>query len=564
MKLTRTALLAFLLPTLLADTAAAASLKRISVNNFQVQGNDASYLITLSDDGRLVTFSSDASNLAGIGLDTNNQRDIFLRDQLTGTVTRINLGPGGIQANGFSECPVISADGSVVVYGSYASTIAGAPNTFFENIYLYDVATGQTERISKSNTGGFPNDGCSLPTVSGDGRYVTYFAIAWNIDNSPVSGGVYLYDRVTGTTKRISNGFAGEPATGFFPNISADGKYIAYVSAWTSLVPGDTNLVQDVFRYNVQTGTTERVSVSGSGGEANALSQAGGIGIISADGRYVVFESDASNLVPNDFNNHFDVFVRDMQLGTTERVSETSAGIDGNGDSSWAVISRDGRFIAYESDASNLVPGDTNLSSDVFVFDRKTRLTVRVSNTHLGAEGNAGSFAPAINGDGRQIGFFSHASNLVPLDSNGVSDLFVHSQCWVSAEPIGVGLAGTGGVTPTASLLKGTCFENGYELRIDNVVGGAAGFLFAGLGTVDQFPVFGGGHFYINLATPFFAQPLMVSGAAGVAGAGSLNPIGADLNAVSTGPWYVQYAALDAGTPQGVSLSNAVKVTTTD
>ncbi|MBI4470036.1 MAG: PD40 domain-containing protein, partial [Acidobacteria bacterium] len=175
------------------------------------------------------------------------------------------------------------------------------------------------------------------------------------------------------------------------PSISADGRFVAFESEATNLVPGDGNSAHDVFVRDRLTGVTERVSVSSTGTEAIGDQYFYSVSAsISADGRFVAFDSSATNLVPGDGNNAHDVFVRDRLTGVTERVSVSSTGTEAIGDpydySGSASISADGRFVAFESDATNLVPGDTNKARDIFVRDRLTGVTERVSVSSTGTE----------------------------------------------------------------------------------------------------------------------------------------------------------------------------------
>lgn len=534
--------------------AEAGTIDRISVNASQKQGNADSYLMTMSSDGRWIAFSSDATNL--VPGDTNNWADIFLRDHQTGAVSRINLGPGGVEADSAAVCPVISDDGSVVVYASWAKNLVPGPNAI-EDVFLYDVVSGATERISVALAGAGADEVCGLPTVSADGRYVAFYGSAKNlvVGDTNNRDDCFLRDRVTGTTTRITLGMGGVQTNhhSTLPNISADGRYIAYTSAASNIAAGDTNNQWDVFRYDTQTGVTDWVSAGG-----NNWSNAGGIGVTSADGRFIVFNSVATNLVPNDLNGTSDVFVRDMTLGTTERISQTAGGIGGDAGSYWSVISRDGRFVTYESYAKNLVPGDTNGVSDIFIHDRQTGETIRISQSNAGQEGDANSFAPAISGNGRYVGFYSLATNLVGADTNQVSDLFVHAQCWAATESIGAGLAGTGGVIPSMSVGEGTCFAGGYQVGVNDVIGGALGFLFLGTQLAPQATL--GGTFYIDLNGPTVAAAVVFSGPAGSPGAGSVSFPAPDIHAQQGSTWYLQAIAVDPAAPFGVSMTNAARL----
>ncbi len=217
--------------------------------------------------------------------------------------------------------------------------------------------------------------------------------------------------------------------------ISADGRFVAFYSGATNLVSGDTNGTTDVFVHDRQTGTTERVSVATGGGQADNGSF--GPPAISADGRFVAFYSNATNLVGGDTNSKYDIFVHDRQTGTTERVSVATGGGQATDSSQSPAISADGRFVTFYSNATNLVGGDTNGAADVFVHDRQTGTTERVSVATGGGQATGGdSYDPAISADGRFVAFDSAATNLVSGDSNSSDDMFVHDRGTSGAAPL--------------------------------------------------------------------------------------------------------------------------------
>src|ERR1043166_2220040 len=228
----------------------------------------------------------------------------------------------------------------------------------------------------------------------------------------------------TAPTERVSVATGGAQANGnsVAPAISKDGRYVAFYSTATNLVGADTNRARDVFVHDRQTGATTRVSVANDGSQANGESFAPAI---SGDGRYVAFSSSASNLVAGDQNGADDIFVRDRVANTTTRVSIGLGGAEPNAGSFAPAISADGNVVAYESDAANLVSGDTNGVRDVFVFDRTNGSTARVRVGTAGDEGDAPSGQAALDADGGIVAYSSFADNLITLDENFTADVFV-------------------------------------------------------------------------------------------------------------------------------------------
>jgi Tol biopolymer transport system component len=283
------------------------------------------------------------------------------------------------------------------------------------------------ERVSVGyeNVGG--NSASWEPAISGDGQFVAFASLATNLTDEDTGGleQVLIRDRVNMTTMLVSRSGAGAPgdADSSEPAISEDGRYVAFASEAANLLEtADTNGVADVFVQDGATGQIIRVSVASNGIEADDES---GLPAISADGSIVAFASRATNLVAGDTNGVADIFVHDLNAGTTERVSVTSSGVQGDAESIGPAISGDGRFVLFQSAATNLVAGDTNDASDIFLHDRSIGATTLLSRNGAGDSGNDASFDAAISSDGSTAAFASRATDLVAGDTNGVADVFV-------------------------------------------------------------------------------------------------------------------------------------------
>jgi Tol biopolymer transport system component len=400
------------------------TITRVSVDSAGNQGNAPSFGPSISADGRFVAFTSIASNL--VPGDTNNNRDVFVRDLSTNTTTRVSVGSAANQANSLSLFPSISADGRFVAFDSYANNLVPGDTNAKSDIFVRDLSTNTTTRVSVGSAGNQANEDSSSSSISADGRFVGFWSNASNLvpGDTNDSSDIFVRDLSTNTTTRVSVDSAGNQGTGGSSDasISADGRFVAFSSNASNLVPGDTNASGDIFVRDLLTNTTTRVSVDSAGNQGNDASSGGSI---SADGRFVAFSSLASNLVPGDTNASRDIFVRDLSTNTTTRVSVSGAGNQGNDYSSDASISADGRFVTFSSEASNLVPGDTNNKEDIFVRDLSTNTTTRVSVDSAGNQANGLSYIPSISADGRFVAFSSDAANLVPGDTNSVGDVFV-------------------------------------------------------------------------------------------------------------------------------------------
>lgn len=346
-----------------------------------------------------------------------------------GPTDRVSVDSGGLEGTGPSTYPDVSSGGLFASFGSTASNLVAGDTNGAADIFVRDAEAGITERVSVDSAGAEANNGSYESVISDDGRFVAFRSVATNLvpsDTNAVSD-VFVHDRQTGATERVSLTNTGGQASNssYEPAISSDGRYVAFRSRATNLVTGDSNATDDIFVRDRQTGTTERVSVTSAGAQSNGASYEPAI---SGDGRYVVFRSVASNLVAGDDNAVQDIFWHDRQTGATERVSVTSAGIQATNNSYEPAISGDGRYAAFRSRAADLVAGDGNLRDDIFVHDTQTGVTKRVSVDSAGNEGNGNSSYPDLSSDGRFVVFRSDGSNLVPNDTNFQGDAFVRDR----------------------------------------------------------------------------------------------------------------------------------------
>jgi len=437
---TRQCALACLFLICFSGTAARAGItERVSLGPGGVQGDGDSYPSYISTDGRYVVFVSDATNL--VSGDTNECMDVFVRDLAEEQTIRVSVASDGSQANDESGGASISADGRYVVFHSWATNLAAGDTNAVCDVFLRDLETETTTRVSLATDGTQGNGDSQFPTVSTDGRYVAFESEADTLVAGDTNGfkDIFLRDLDTPLTTRVSLGPVGAQGDNkSFPGfISGDGQYVVFTSDAGNLVAGDTNGWADVFVRDVAGAETTRVSVHTDGTQGNHESL---VFSVSADGRYVAFTSYATNLVDVDVGMAEQTYVRDRQANETEVVSVASDGTPGNGGSSKPYVSADGRYVAFESAASNLVPGDTNEFQDVFVRDRVAAVTERENVSTDGVQAGADCSGPSISGDGNYLVFDSMASNLVADDTNDFSDIFLRDRSTLT-----LSLSGTGG-----------------------------------------------------------------------------------------------------------------------
>ena len=410
----------------------------------------------ISGDGNTVAYVSAASDL--VTDDSNGVSDVFVYDRAKNVTSRVSLGMSGAQANGPSgtdSAPALSADGRIVAFTSDASNLVPGDTNGQGDVFVFDRATKETTRVSVGLGGVQATGGDSFsPALSADGRYVAFASDATNLVDGDTNGAtdVFVYDRQSKTTTRVSLGPGGAQAddASFSPSLSADGAVLAFISRATNLTSGD-NGGENVFVRDLKAGTTTKVTRSGSASSPS----------LSADGKAVAFASAGTDLVPGDTNGQRDVFVFDRVAGSTERVSVGPGGAQGDHDSTAPSLSGDGRFVAFASDATDLVPADTNQRTDILVRDRRLGTTTRVS---LGPTGQAdrASTLPSISADGRYVAFQSAADNLVAGDTNSAPDIFVHDRTpvrgyWLAASDGGIfayGSAAFAGSTGAIRLAK--------------------------------------------------------------------------------------------------------------
>lgn len=427
-------LTAALVITLASAAFAATTTTRVSVSRTGAQGNglsgNAERNQVISGNGRYVAFFTEASNL--VPGDTNNQWEVLIRDIQTGRVTRPAVSSAEVQGNNFSSEPALNRDGRYVAYESWATNLVPGDTNGRQDVFVRDMVAGTTSRVSVGN-GRKQGNGLSFePSVNASGGLVAFTSTATNlvpVGTPTADAQVFVRDRTTATTALVSMSTAGVAGNGVSrrASMSANGRYVAFQSEATNLVAEDTNAhctleggcTDDVFVRDLVARTTTRVSLRADGTQSPS---GGSAPSISADGRYVAFTGN--HLTPDDSTRSDDVYVRDRLAGTTTMVSRSSAGAAGNDLSAHPEISESGRVVTFDSMANNLVAADSNNAEDVFVRDLAASTTVLASRRTGGAQGNNDSGDPDISADGSRVVFNSFASNLVPHDTNGVYDVF--------------------------------------------------------------------------------------------------------------------------------------------
>ncbi len=455
----------------LMGAALAQSTVRASLGAGGVEGNGFSSIAAVSGDGRYVAFTSNASNLV-VG-DLAGNADVFVRDLVSGTTERVSIGQTGIEGDAPSGDGIaISADGRYVVFSSDATNFILNDTNGLTDIFVRDRMLNTTTRVSVDSLGNEATGTSFQPSISADGRYVAFVSDAPDLVVGDLNGvqDVFVHDMQTGATTRVSLGDQGQEGNdhAVLGAIAPGGNHVAFASLATNVVSGDTNGFVDVFVRDIVNATTWRVSVGPGGIESDTDS--GDFVSISSDGRFVAFDSDATNLVANDTNGWRDIFVNDHMTGVTGRVSLSSGGIEADNDCTAPSISADGRYVAFQSRSTVFASPDMNNALDVFVHDRAFGFTTRESVDSSGTPGDARSFGPRLSGDGRFVAFGSNSTNLVAGDTNSTPDVFLRDRGFLNGSVYcfgdGSGTACPCGNTSPAGSLSGCLNSLGMSGRL--------------------------------------------------------------------------------------------------
>ncbi|MFG0331568.1 MAG: TolB family protein [Phycisphaerales bacterium] len=388
-----------------------------------VLGNQDTYFSVISGDGGRVAFQSPASNL--VPNDFNGRHDIFVRDFHRGVTELVSVNTSGNSGNDLSLEPAISGNGRFVVFQSNASDLVPNDRNGTWDIFVRDLDSGVTERVSLTSTGGEANDRSDSPDISPNGRFVVFHSRAALVpEDTNGAYDIYRLDRQSGSLVRVSVDSNGLQANGgsIWPEVSDDGRFVVFQSDATNLVTPDTNGWGDVFVKDLQSGTIIRCNQSTAGVQSNGETTWPSI---SGDGSIITFCTRGGTLVPGDTNNNWDAFAHDRVTRETVRINVQPNG--SQADSyvrSPTALTTDGRLVAFASLSTNLVPDDTNGYQDIFVRDLVSETTIRINFGYERDEADDDSFVPSIADDGRFVTFTSDASNLTPIDTNGRQDIF--------------------------------------------------------------------------------------------------------------------------------------------
>lgn len=421
-------------------------------------GTTTSYSPIHSADGRFVVFCSASDHVVPQLTNPFGGPQVYLLDTVTGVTTLVSATAAGTPCQGGCNDVAISADGSTIAFASDTTDLSNPPTTGWRNVYSYDVATGVLTLESVGFNGGFASGDSHDPVLSGDGRLLAFSSFAGNVVSGDTNGlqDVFLRDRAFGTTEWISAPrLGGSPGDAASATLSGDGRYLAFASNASNLVPNDAPSTFDIFLLDRGLNLLRAVSTTPGGALANGPSL---LPRLSVDGQWLVFQSTASDIVPGDTNGASDVFVRSLVGTVTFQVSRTPQAAAPNGASQMGYPSPDGRWIVYTSAATDIVAGDLNGQSDVFLLDMLSGRTELVSVSTAGAQGNSFSGWPQVDSTGARVYFQSNSTTLGGPIVPGTSNIFVRDRgcvvtryCSVTPSSAGCNATILGSGTPSAT-----------------------------------------------------------------------------------------------------------------
>lgn len=549
------------------------AITRVVVDRNGVEGNWNSPDAAITPDGRFVGFSSFASNLVPDDHNdwANAGADVFVRDMATGAIVRVSLSSSGAEGNDCSYLGSLSADGRFVAFVSFASNLVlddrnGCADVFVHDRDpdangVFDEGNGVTTRVSVATGGTECDADCYAALLSSDGAFVLFGSTADNLVANDTNGtnDIFRHDLATGVTTRVSLGPGDVEPDGSCSGhrLSDDGTVMAFISEATNLVPGDTNGQCDLFLRDLTTGAIERISVDSAGGQGDGPST--GVAGITSDRSLVAFSSYATNLVAADTNGKSDLFVHDRRSGVTTRVSLGQGGVEPDANS-WGALSADGSKVLLNTDADNMVAGDGNAYFDVFLRDLATGDVSLVGTTRAGGFPNYDSFVSGATADFRRILFVSLATDIVSYDTNGASEILQGEEVFLrdltlaagaaSTESYASGLAGANGI-PSLSSSSPPVLGASIQVDLGNSSGASTfGVLLGGVAPAG-IALRGG---TLVVAPGGWIVPL------------AIGPTGAALDAVVTNDAaargvsiFTQLVELDPAAPRGMSMSRGLE-----
>jgi Ca2+-binding RTX toxin-like protein len=502
-----------------------------------------------SPDGTKVAFTSIATNLvSGAGGHAN----VYIKDLSTGAVTLVSTNASGVDANSNSVGIAFSPDGSQIIFKSSASNLVAIDHAgFSSNIFAKNLTTGVVTLLNVDAKGTQISDevnGNNQPQLSADGSSLVFSADVYH-DLAPttteISRTIYVKNLTTGELTNVTNfSIPINSSDSLHPqpvSISADGSKVTFVSSDSTLVSGDNNNAADVFVKDLIIGVTTLVSSSSTGVQGASAS---GQGQISADGTKVLFESTSANFL-HDGNTTTQFFIKDLTTGVLTLVSSNSAGVLGNAASNDASFSADGSKVVFDSFASNLVAGDTNGQTDIFIKDLTTGAVTLVSTDALGAQGLSYSSGPAFSADGTHVTFSSASQNFGTNLPAGVSEIYsktldipggidtVQSSVnySLSANVENLILTGTANLSGVGNSLDNTITGNSGNNTLDGglgnntLIGGAGDDIYTTSSADTIIEAVNGGTDYVQSATSFTlsanVEVLSLTGSTNINGTGN-------------------------------------------